>query len=228
MKKRQSGSRSSLGAWCVYWRSVVWLLVGTSDTSACSLTHLLTGVQSTNQSAGLFNVPHTFHSVCVLSSALIWWNTAGRRNLSPDRRSPRWSSPWATCWLTTTKRCLHLPQWIVLILGFSLEPRLTVSVVLVRQRYLQLTENFMKDDQPAVVRSRAAGDQSDGQTDTNGQESIQIHLNSINKLRSDVQHPLWCLQEVPPLRWMLTCWKRSHRRQAPPTAPTSSPSLTSP
>lgn len=41
-----------------------------------------------------------------LSSVLIWWNNAGRRNLSPDPSSPHWWSLWATCWLMTTKRYL--------------------------------------------------------------------------------------------------------------------------
>lgn len=56
----------------------------------------------------------------------------------------------------------------------------SVNVVVVCQRYLQLTEDFLKGENPAVVRSRlspsrAAGDQTDGQTDING----QTHKNTL-------------------------------------------------
>ena len=65
-----------------------------------------------------------------------------------------------------------------------------VVVVVVCQRYVQLTENFLKGENPAVVRSRmsssrAAEDQTDILTDVNGQihDNIQINV-LIKKLNS--------------------------------------------
>ncbi|KAM9348691.1 platelet-derived growth factor receptor beta-like [Symphorus nematophorus] len=50
-----------------------------------------------------------------------------------------------------------------------------------KKRYLQLTENFLNGENPAVVRSRlspsrAAADQTDGQTDTDGSPAPQVNV----------------------------------------------------
>ncbi|KAI3373362.1 hypothetical protein L3Q82_006666 [Scortum barcoo] len=61
----------------------------------------------------------------------------------------------------------------------------SVSVkVVVCQRYLQMTEDFLKGENPAVVRSRlsssrAAEDQTDGQTDTNGSPAPQVNVHLL-------------------------------------------------
>lgn len=76
---------------------------------------------------------------------------------------------------------------LFLMFSFLLQIRIiqsvsvSVNVVVVCQRYLQMTEDFLKGENPAVVRSRwspsrAAGDQTDGQTDTNGQTHKNTHL----------------------------------------------------
>ncbi|XP_018517468.1 platelet-derived growth factor receptor beta isoform X2 [Lates calcarifer] len=57
-----------------------------------------------------------------------------------------------------------------------------VVVVVVRQRYLQLTENFLKGENPAVVRSRlslsrAAEELTDRQTDAHGSPAPQVKIN---------------------------------------------------
>nr|XP_046266477.1 platelet-derived growth factor receptor beta-like isoform X2 [Scatophagus argus] len=50
--------------------------------------------------------------------------------------------------------------------------------------YVQLNENFLKGENPAVVRSRlsptqAVGDQTDGQTDTNGSPTPQVSVHLV-------------------------------------------------
>lgn len=53
-----------------------------------------------------------------------------------------------------------------------------------KKRYLQLTEDFLKGEHPAVVGSRlspsrAAGDQIDGQMDTNGSPAPQVNVHLL-------------------------------------------------
>lgn len=72
-------------------------------------------------------------------------------------------------------------------------------VVVVCQRYLQLTENFLKGENPAVVRSRmsssrAAEDQTNILADMNGQihDNIQINVLKAKLNRFDIQLPQCC------------------------------------
>lgn len=70
-----------------------------------------------------------------------------------------------------------------------------VVVVVVRQRYLQLTENFLKGENPAVVRSRlslsrAAEELTDRQTDAHG----NTHNNTTTQQLTDAHLTLLCGQ----------------------------------
>ncbi|XP_076606843.1 platelet-derived growth factor receptor beta-like isoform X2 [Chaetodon auriga] len=64
-----------------------------------------------------------------------------------------------------------------------------------KKSYLQLTENFLKGENPAVVRSRLsptrpAGDETDGQTDTNGSlvPQVKVHLLEVEPEEAGPSH----------------------------------------
>ncbi|XP_070712142.1 platelet-derived growth factor receptor beta-like [Pempheris klunzingeri] len=50
-----------------------------------------------------------------------------------------------------------------------------------KKRYVQLTEDFLDGDSPAVVRSRAAGDLSAGASDTHGSPAPQVNVHLLGE-----------------------------------------------
>ncbi|XP_070773133.1 platelet-derived growth factor receptor beta-like [Enoplosus armatus] len=100
----------------------------------------------------------------------------GYRMSQPDHAPPNIYDLMKQCWEVKPQ---SRPSFSSLVV--SMGNMLTDDY---KKCYLQLTENFLKGENPAVVRSRlspsrAAGDQTDRQTDTNGSPAPQVNVHLL-------------------------------------------------